>query len=47
MSLVSRIQRLLSSPKGREVSGKAQRYLQKPETQDKLRRLVGKLRGRR
>ena len=46
MSLVNRIQRFLQSPKGREVSGKAQRYLQKPETQYKLRKLAGKLRGR-
>jgi len=46
MSLVNRIQRFLQSPKGREMSGKAQRYLRKPETQNKLRRLLGKLRGR-
>lgn len=46
MSLVNRIQRFLQSPKGREVSGKAQRYLQRPETQHKLRRLLGRLRGR-
>ncbi|GIG68316.1 hypothetical protein [Phytomonospora endophytica] len=46
MSLVNRIQRFLHSPKGRAMSGKAQRYLQKPETQHKLRRLVAKLRGR-
>lgn len=46
MTLANRIQRFLQSPKGREMSGKAQRYLQKPETQNKLRRLLGRLRGR-
>lgn len=47
MSLVDRVQRFLRSPKGREVSGKAQAYLRKPETQYKLRKLIGKLRGGR
>ncbi|MEV0643678.1 hypothetical protein AB0I28_00305 [Phytomonospora sp. NPDC050363] len=46
MSIVDRIQRFLQSPKGQQAKGKAQRYLQKPETQYKLRRLVTKLKGR-
>ncbi len=46
-SITQRIQAFLRSPAGQRVVDQGRRQLAKPATQDKLRRLAGKLAGRR
>jgi hypothetical protein len=46
MSVMHRIQRFLRSPQGQQATAKAKRYLEKPETQHRLRRVLTKFRGR-
>jgi len=46
-SLVQRIKAFLNSPKGRQVVDRGRRELAKPGNQDKLRRLVTRLKGNR
>ena len=45
-SMADRIKAFARSPQGRKLSDQAQRQLQKPENQRKLRQLAAKLQGR-
>jgi len=44
-SIMNRIMAFARSPKGKQAISKAQREMQKPGNQDKLRKLTGRLRG--
>jgi hypothetical protein len=46
-TLSQRISKFLSSPQGQRVITQGRQQLAKPENQQKLRRLLGKLQGRR
>ena len=46
-SLSQRLRTFLASPKGKQLMEQGQRQLAKPENQQRLRGLLGKLRGRR
>jgi hypothetical protein len=46
-TLSQRIRAFLTSPKGQRLIQQGQRQLAKPENQQRLRRLLAKLRGRR
>ncbi len=46
-SLIRRIQTFFGSPQGKRVIAQGQRQLAKPENQQKLKRLLGKLQSRR
>ena len=46
-SLMQRINMYLRSPKGRQIVDRGRRELAKPSTQDRLRRIVARLSGRR
>ncbi len=46
-SLTQRIRAFLASPQGKRAIGLGQRQLAKPENQQKLKRLLGRLQGRR
>jgi len=45
-SLTERIQRFLHSPQGKRLVAEGRRQLAKPENQNRLRRLLDRLRGR-
>jgi hypothetical protein len=46
-SLAQRLRAFLASPKGQQLVQQGQRQLAKPQNQQRLRSLLGKLRGRR
>jgi hypothetical protein len=46
-SPAQRLRTFLASPKGQHLIAQGQRQLAKPENQQRLRSLLGKLRGRR
>jgi hypothetical protein len=46
-SLSQRIRAFLGSPQGKRMISKGQQQLAKPENQQKVKRLLGKLQGRR
>jgi hypothetical protein len=46
-SLVQRFRTFLSSPRGRSLVDRGRSELAKPSTQQRLRRLIGRLSGRR
>ncbi|MEO3744609.1 hypothetical protein [Plantactinospora sp. B5E13] len=46
-SLMHRIQMFLRSPQGRQLIARGRRELAKPGNQQRLRRIVSRLRGRR
>ena len=44
-SIINRIMAFARSPKGQQAIAKAQREMQKPGNQDKLRKITGRLKG--
>jgi predicted house-cleaning NTP pyrophosphatase (Maf/HAM1 superfamily) len=46
-TLMQRLQRFLSSPQGQRVIEQGRRQLAKPENQDRARKLLSRLQGRR
>jgi hypothetical protein len=45
-SLAERLQKFLASPQGKRLVAEGRRQLAKPENQNRLRRLLDRLRGR-
>jgi hypothetical protein len=44
-SIINRIMAFARSPKGQQAISKAQREMQKPGNQEKIRKITGRLRG--